>query len=371
MSIKLMSEVWEHAPVGGGDLLLLLRLADASSDSTRMSWESTATLATRTRMSQRNVFVCLANLAKAGLIESVSKAEAPSESHRYKSTVRRITERETWGEDESVTAITLQQKREQFRRLRENYWGTLMERDGERCAMCGLAEPRKLTLDHIQPLSKGGTNDLSNVQILCGSCNSKKGSSAGMQDEHMQNLHMQPVSPNPSSSTTSSKASRSTSYFSPTRPGRVKIEKQADDDPQSVAIAGLDLPARDEVPDRKRKSTLDDPLEQRTRPKRPSSPAVALVDYFALLASAAPDTVPGEVNREALRGTFGRWLSEGHTRPQISQMIARYWSPNFQRSPSVISWQDFLAKRGQLSAEAGRKIKAEQMEADRFDLSRW
>ncbi|WP_078912724.1 HNH endonuclease [Streptomyces sp. NRRL S-646] len=41
------------------------------------------------------------------------------------------------------------------------------------CSFCGSAED--LTGDHIIPLSKGGTNEASNVRVLCRSCNSRRG----------------------------------------------------------------------------------------------------------------------------------------------------------------------------------------------------
>ena len=34
---------------------------------------------------------------------------------------------------------------------------------------------RSLTIDHIVPVSKGGTDHLENLQLLCGACNSLKG----------------------------------------------------------------------------------------------------------------------------------------------------------------------------------------------------
>ncbi|TVL99587.1 MAG: hypothetical protein CV087_17550 [Candidatus Brocadia sp. WS118] len=41
------------------------------------------------------------------------------------------------------------------------------------CKKCGITDD--LTIDHIRPLSKGGTNDISNLQILCRRCNASKG----------------------------------------------------------------------------------------------------------------------------------------------------------------------------------------------------
>jgi len=43
---------------------------------------------------------------------------------------------------------------------------------GNRCAEC--RRKVKLTIDHIIPVSKGGTGDRRNIQLLCGSCNSSK-----------------------------------------------------------------------------------------------------------------------------------------------------------------------------------------------------
>lgn len=43
---------------------------------------------------------------------------------------------------------------------------------GCRCLCCG--ETEKIELDHVIPVSLGGSNDVDNLQPLCRSCNSKK-----------------------------------------------------------------------------------------------------------------------------------------------------------------------------------------------------
>ena len=45
------------------------------------------------------------------------------------------------------------------------------------CAVPGCEESTKLTVDHIVPLSRGGTDELSNLQFLCKPHNSEKSDS--------------------------------------------------------------------------------------------------------------------------------------------------------------------------------------------------
>lgn len=40
------------------------------------------------------------------------------------------------------------------------------------CEMCGST--KDLTTDHITPKARGGTDHISNLQVLCRQCNSRK-----------------------------------------------------------------------------------------------------------------------------------------------------------------------------------------------------
>ena len=53
---------------------------------------------------------------------------------------------------------------------------TVLVRDNYQCQMCGISrsDGAVLEIDHIHPVSKGGSNDLTNLQVLCRECNSGK-----------------------------------------------------------------------------------------------------------------------------------------------------------------------------------------------------
>jgi diadenosine tetraphosphate (Ap4A) HIT family hydrolase len=51
----------------------------------------------------------------------------------------------------------------------------VLKRAGGRCEACGVSvETKALEVDHIVPRNKGGSNDLTNLQALCYTCNAQK-----------------------------------------------------------------------------------------------------------------------------------------------------------------------------------------------------
>jgi 5-methylcytosine-specific restriction endonuclease McrA len=65
-------------------------------------------------------------------------------------------------------------------------WNNLRKKQNYSCAICGIVESQlketwkdkkgfdSLTRDHIIPISKGGTDNINNIQALCIGCNAKK-----------------------------------------------------------------------------------------------------------------------------------------------------------------------------------------------------
>lgn len=54
-----------------------------------------------------------------------------------------------------------------------NEWEALCNKYENKCLCC--KKSKKLTMDHVVPLSRGGSNNIDNIQPLCLLCNMKKG----------------------------------------------------------------------------------------------------------------------------------------------------------------------------------------------------
>lgn len=109
------------------------------------------------------------------------KKEINSRIYRYlKSDDAKLTDKATEIEDiilAVVGGISVDDKRlfsqdDKLELLRQQE-----SQDGRyRCAACGrFFDPDELTVDHVEPWSRGGRTVLSNAQLLCRACNSRKG----------------------------------------------------------------------------------------------------------------------------------------------------------------------------------------------------
>lgn len=96
------------------------------------------------------------NKDKANELTKIWKANNPDKVRKYKHQ-RRVNKTLTFGCHSIV----------EWNKLKSEYNWT--------CPCCKLKEPNIiLTRDHIIPVSKGGSDDIGNIQPLCKSCNSKK-----------------------------------------------------------------------------------------------------------------------------------------------------------------------------------------------------
>lgn len=57
-------------------------------------------------------------------------------------------------------------------RYTSEQWEMLKQQYGYKCLCCGETKP--LTVDHVIPIARGGSNDISNIQPLCIRCNKSK-----------------------------------------------------------------------------------------------------------------------------------------------------------------------------------------------------
>lgn len=112
------------------------------------------------------------------------KKEHPAENLEHKAKWRRNNRKKAllssalWRKKHPQTAVSYVEKRRAKEQgsggaYTSSQWIALCDKYHNRCLCYG--RKRKLTADHVVPVSKGGSSNISNIQPLCGPCNSKKG----------------------------------------------------------------------------------------------------------------------------------------------------------------------------------------------------
>jgi 5-methylcytosine-specific restriction endonuclease McrA len=109
--------------------------------------------------------VCLHPLSRASIKQAVKLAPK----------VFGDAERQAVAWQWQQTAKAEKPKKKRRRKIGSAKRQRIYERDGNRCVRCGLGLLELLTLDHIVPQSRGGTNAEDNLQTMCRSCNGRKG----------------------------------------------------------------------------------------------------------------------------------------------------------------------------------------------------
>lgn len=114
MSVKVMSEVWEKAPVSGGCLLTLLALADAANDE-RVTWLGIKKLMAKSRCSKASIYRHVDELQSLGIIQRLTKYELDVDKlvPDYVECAWRVSQVETWesqnekdeSQNETITVI--------------------------------------------------------------------------------------------------------------------------------------------------------------------------------------------------------------------------------------------------------------------------
>ena len=101
---------------------------------------------------------------------------------------RQIHVETLFGIESQVEQVLSQVELRQYR----SYKHTLFGLQEGKCNGCEVLFPfRNMTIDHIIPRSRGGTDDSDNLQLLCGACNSTKGNRT--QEELIQSLRDQGI----------------------------------------------------------------------------------------------------------------------------------------------------------------------------------
>lgn len=75
---------------------------------------------------------------------------------------------------DGIDEVVIRQEREKARKLRKTQWWKTKLSQGI-CHYCGRIFPAKdLTMDHLLPVSRGGSSSKGNIVACCKECNTRK-----------------------------------------------------------------------------------------------------------------------------------------------------------------------------------------------------
>lgn len=122
-----------------------------------------------------------ANLGKKHSKETCEKMSKNSKGknsgekcHLWKGGISKNKEYRNWQKNGRNRTKRMQNKNGSFHTFGE--WENLKAQYNWTCPICKKSEPQiKLTEDHIIPLSRGGSDNIENIQPLCKRCNCSKG----------------------------------------------------------------------------------------------------------------------------------------------------------------------------------------------------
>ena len=163
MSVRVMSQVWD-LKLPHADKFVLLAMADhADHDGNNVYPGDVRDIALKTGYSERQVKRIVSSLDAAGLIVREQPGREATMIYRIEIA---NAERVDTSRPPSVTL------RDIWDKLRGSMAPMVYAKHGYFCGTCGATSD--LTIDHVVPISRGGSNHMDNLRPLCRPCNSRK-----------------------------------------------------------------------------------------------------------------------------------------------------------------------------------------------------
>jgi 5-methylcytosine-specific restriction endonuclease McrA len=137
------------------------------------------TINTKAKMRSKHFGKKMSDEARQKMSENLTGLRG-SKSRHWKGGITNQQSSRQWRKNNYERVLSLNRKRRALKFLAVGThtlgeWLNLKAQYNWTCPCCRIAEPKiVLTEDHIVPLSKGGSDNIENIQPLCRSCNSKK-----------------------------------------------------------------------------------------------------------------------------------------------------------------------------------------------------